>query len=125
LADNVDMRPIPEGCIDLDTGTVGTPLTGDLQFLASYGTELFFGLTPINGASGTWRDLTGAGTLTPALEDCARALEFTTAELPIGLGDHVCVRTSEGRLSLVSVPSVDVDTITPLFRMDIHYQTWQ
>ena len=125
FADNVDMQPISDGYIDLDTGAVNTPLLGDLLFLASYGTDLFFGLMPVNGASGAWRNLTGPGTPTPRLEDCARPVEFTAADLPIGLGDYVCVRTNGGRLSLVSVESVDVDTVTPLFRVGIHFVTWE
>jgi hypothetical protein len=119
------MQPIPEGYIDLDSGAVSTPISADLVFLASYGTDLFFGLTPVNGASGTWRDLTGPGTPSPSLTDCARAMEFTTAELPIGLGDYTCVRTNEGRLSLLWVDSVDVDTITPLFGIGIQFVTWE
>jgi hypothetical protein len=125
FADNVELQPIPEGYIDLDSGAVSSPVTADLVFLASYGTDLFFGLTPVNGASGTWRNLTGPGTPSPSLEDCARAVEFTTADLPIGLGDYVCVRTNEGRLSLLSVDSVDVDTITPLFGIGIQFVTWE
>jgi hypothetical protein len=119
------MQPIPEGYIDLDSGAVSTPLTADLVFLANYGTDLFFGLMPVNGSSAAWRNLTGPGTPSPSFEDCARAVEFTAADLPIGLGDYACVRTNEGRLSLLSIDSVDVDTTTPLFGIGIQFVTWE
>jgi hypothetical protein len=114
---------IPQGYIDLDTGSGDGVSAGDLTFLAGGGTDVFFVFHPVNGASATLSGLPGPDTATPRLEDCASAHMHFTDTYPIGPGDYVCVRTDRGRLSLVRVESVDDDS-SP-YRVSIRFITWE
>jgi hypothetical protein len=118
----MDMEPILEGYIDLDSGTLGAVITADLVFLAGGRTNLVFSLQPVNGASNAYMGSPGPQTPPPALQDCAQLAEFFTGSFPIGTGVHICVLTNEGRLSLVWVESGEN---SPPYRVDIQFVTWK
>jgi hypothetical protein len=122
-ADNIEMQPIPEGYIDLDTGTVGDPVAGDLVFLVGCGSDCFPGLMAVNGAAGARMGFKAPGTPTPRLEDCAEVTDFTAADFVVGIGLRLCLLTNEGRYSLVWIESTGFTY--PRDQLAILFQTWE
>jgi hypothetical protein len=125
FADNTERQPIPEGYIDLDTGTVGDPAAGDLVFLVGCGTDCFYSLMAVNGASGAAMGFKAPGTRTPTLDDCPRVADLMAANFVVGIGLRLCALTNEGRYSLVWIESADGSATLPGHQLGILFQTWE
>ena len=106
---------VPSFTVNLDNGAI-TLAGADLTYQAL---NLFdFQLVPVNGAQ-----ISFAGGVQRGFAGCSTSV-YTNAPLPaivVSIGDYVCMRTSEGRLS-----EFRINNIGPILRvLSVGYTTWQ
>ena len=114
---------IPESYVDLDSGVFGESEEADLVFEAGGGTDLFYTLRAVNGASADFIGFFPPDMHQPGPDYCAGSFpDFTTLLIPqVTLDTTVCVCTPEGGLSIVRVDGIPDEGP---YGIQVSFRTW-
>ena len=106
----------PASFIDLDTASMNDFDESDIEFIADYGTGLYYTLLPVNGAVGR-----PMGEIEPDYDGCTKNKNsYTNGSIPeITIGSFICIFTNSHRFSQIKVISFEEGKVT------ISFITWE